>query len=217
MNSFVHEVSLWGRGTCMDMMCIICREFRSIHMITFIISRYSWCLLSQVHCTRIVSDTVRRLCGWISAIFTSSVFLPDQPESRRKDVSRRQWLLSSKLVQSQPQMECNASLRSSTYLVSSSQWDVIWSLVPDNGTYRSDINVRSKGWLLQDFSAGVSKPRQTYYQASRARDDYVHHPLNAQQTSPTSAGSEVGSRKTNQTSLSCCACVCSPACTVLLH
>ena len=58
----------------------------------------------------------------------------------------------------------------------------------DNDTYCGDINAGSKGRLLHDISAGVNKHRQTYYGVSRARDDYLHQPLDAQQANPTSAG-----------------------------
>ena len=54
--------------------------------------------------------------------------------------------------------------------------------LPDNDTYCGDINAGSKRRLLHDISAGVNKHRQAYYGVNTARNDYLHQPLDAQQT-----------------------------------
>lgn len=81
----------------------------------------------------------------------------------------------------------------------SSTWST--AQLPDNDTYCGDINAGSKRRLLHDISAGINKHRQAYYRVNTARNDYLHQPLDAQQTAFShQQGKE--DRKTNQLSFS---------------
>lgn len=104
------------------------------------------------------------------------------------------WLFLPHRLNHMPPLACNVFLSCSKYLVNSVLVTLLFPIsgmwsgarLPDNDTYCGDINAGSKGRLLRDIPAGVNKHRLAYYQVSWARDDYLHHPFDAQQTTHTS-------------------------------